>query len=119
MPMLQETIALEDAEQLIRMAGDLAAAASIAGVDAGGHLVALKRQDSAVIGTAELAIDNALSVRIHDNSTEALSVLAQPGAELHGIQQATADGASSSLEAAFQPGPTADHRRGGVSGGSV
>ncbi len=37
-------------------------------------------------GSAELAIDKAFTAHIFNNRTDALGALAQPGAELYGIQ---------------------------------
>jgi uncharacterized protein GlcG (DUF336 family) len=37
-------------------------------------------------GSAELAIDKAFTAQIFNNRTDALGALAQPGAELYGIQ---------------------------------
>jgi uncharacterized protein GlcG (DUF336 family) len=59
---------------------------NIAVVDAGGHLIAFSRQDGALIGSIDLAINKAYTARIFDNPTSALAPLAQPTAPLYGIQ---------------------------------
>jgi uncharacterized protein GlcG (DUF336 family) len=90
MPLLQETLTLEDADQAVRAAmlhaEILGVACSVAVVDVGGHLLAFARRDHARIATIELAINKAFSARIFDVSSEALGELSKPGAELHGIQ---------------------------------
>jgi uncharacterized protein GlcG (DUF336 family) len=62
----------------------------IAVVDAGGHLVAFLRQDGALIGSVDLAIDKATTARIFDKRTSDLATLAQSGAPLFGIQESNA-----------------------------
>jgi uncharacterized protein GlcG (DUF336 family) len=62
----------------------------IAVVDAGGHLVAFLRQDGALIGSVDLAIDKAATARIFDKRTAELATLAQSGAPLFGIQESNA-----------------------------
>ncbi len=90
MPMLQETLELEDAELAITAAlahaETLGVDCSVAVVDAGGHLIAFARRDNARIGTVELAINKAFSARIFDVSTEVLGELAVADGELRGIQ---------------------------------
>ena len=58
---------------------------NIAVVDAGGHLVAFSRQDGALIGSMDLAIQKAFTARMFDTSTGDLAKLAQPGKRLYGI----------------------------------
>jgi uncharacterized protein GlcG (DUF336 family) len=58
---------------------------NIAVVDAGGHLLAFSRQDGALIGGIDLAIQKAFTARICDISTGELAELAQPGKPLYGI----------------------------------
>jgi len=60
---------------------------NVAVVDAGGHLLAFVRQDRALIGSIDLAIDKAVTARMFDAPTSALGHLAQPGKPLYGIQQ--------------------------------
>src|SRR5262249_53528784 len=62
----------------------------VAVVDAGGHLVAFVRQDGALIGSINLAIDKAFTARICDMTTADLAAVAQPGRPLYGIQESNA-----------------------------
>ena len=57
---------------------------NIALVDVGGHLLAFSRQDGALIGSIDLAIQKAFTACIFD-STAVLAELAQPGKPLYGI----------------------------------
>lgn len=59
---------------------------SIAVIGPDGYLLAFDRQDGAMAGSVELAINKAFTAQIFNNGTNALSVLARPGAELFGIQ---------------------------------
>ncbi|MBO0143282.1 heme-binding protein [Agrobacterium sp. Ap1] len=59
---------------------------SIAVIGRDGHLLSFERQDGAMAGSVELAINKAFTAQIFNNATDRLSVLAQPGAELFGIQ---------------------------------
>ncbi|WP_248309370.1 heme-binding protein [Bosea sp. AK1] len=70
----------------IRAADALDVPYCIAVVDAGGHLLSFTRQDGALIGCVDLAIGKARTARIFDKSTQQLNHLAQPGADLYGIQ---------------------------------
>lgn len=45
------------------------------------------RQDGALIGSIDLAIDKAATARIFDKATFDLARMAQPGAPLYGIQE--------------------------------
>jgi uncharacterized protein GlcG (DUF336 family) len=54
---------------------------------AGGSLVAFVRQDGALIGSIDLAIGKATTARIFDKPTSLLAELAQPGAQLFGVQE--------------------------------
>lgn len=72
------------------MATRLGVAYNIAVVDAGGHLLAFVRQDGALIGSIDLAIDKAVTSRIFDKSTAELATLAAPGKPLFGIHQSNA-----------------------------
>jgi uncharacterized protein GlcG (DUF336 family) len=67
-----------------------AASYCIAVVDAGGHLVAFLRQDGALIGSIDLAIDKAATARMFDKTTSDLATLAQSGNPLFGIQESNA-----------------------------
>jgi uncharacterized protein GlcG (DUF336 family) len=60
---------------------------NIAVVDAGGHLVAFIRQDGALIGSIDLAIDKAMTARLFDKTTAELATLSQSGKPLFGIQE--------------------------------
>ena len=90
MPKTLETVSLPDAKRMLA-AGEAKAEQigipyNIAVVDAGGHLVAFSRQDGALMGSIDLAIDKAFTARACDISTGALAELAQPGKPLYGIQ---------------------------------
>lgn len=94
MPQTYNTIALEDAKRMMdaaeAKANSLGISYNIAVVDAGGHLVAFLRQDGALIGSIDVAIDKAVTARIFDKSTSDLARLAQSGKPLFGIQQSNA-----------------------------
>ena len=91
MPRSITTLTLEDAK-LMLAAGEKAAektglAYNIAVVDAGGNLIAFVRQDDALIGSIDLAIDKAKTARLFDKTTSDLATLAAPGGPLFGIEQ--------------------------------
>src|SRR5215468_4712866 len=94
MPRTYNTVTLEDAKQMLSAAEEKAAGLgipyNIAVVDAGGRLVAFVRQDGALIGSIDLAIDKAVTARLFDKTTSDLSGLAQPGSALYGIQESNA-----------------------------
>lgn len=94
MPKSYETVTLDDAKRMLAAAEakavELGIAYNIAVVDAGGHLVAFLRQDGALIGSINLAIDKAVTARIFDKSTAFLATLAQSGKPLFGIQESNA-----------------------------
>ena len=94
MPQSYESITLEEAKRMLTAAEAharaLGIAYNIAIVDAGAHLVAFSRQDGALIGSIDLAIDKAVTARIFDQSTAHLATLAQSGQPLYGIQQTNA-----------------------------
>ena len=94
MPRSWESVTLEEARRMLSAAEAKAAsfgiAYNIAVVDAGGHLVAFVRQDGALIGSIDLAINKAVTARVFDKSTAVLSALAQPGQPLFGIHQSNA-----------------------------
>src|SRR5262249_33144677 len=94
MPKQYATITLADAKRMISAAEakatSLGIAYNIAIVDAGGHLVAFVRQDGALIGSIDLAIDKAVTARFFDKTTSELATLAQSGRPLFGIQESNA-----------------------------
>jgi uncharacterized protein GlcG (DUF336 family) len=89
MPRSYDSLTLEDAKRILSAAEakaeSLGAAYNVAVVDAGGHLLAFVRQDGALIGSIELAIDKAVTARILEKATHDLASLAQPGKPLFGI----------------------------------
>ena len=91
MPRSYASLTLEDAKRMLSAAeakaASLGIAYNIAVVDAGGHLVAFVRQDGALIGSIDLAIDKAVTARIFNKATSDLASLAQP---LFGIQESNA-----------------------------
>jgi len=94
MPRTCTSLTLEDAKQMLSAAeakaASLGIAYNIAVVDAGGHLVAFVRQDGALIGSIDPAIDKAVTARIFDKATSNLASLAQSGKPLFGIQESNA-----------------------------
>ncbi len=94
MPKQYETVTLTDAKRMLSAAeakaASLGIAYNIAIVDAGGHLVAFVRQDGALIGSIDLAIDKAMTARFFDKTTSELATLAQSGQPLFGIQESNA-----------------------------
>ena len=94
MPRSYETITLQDAKRMLAAAeakaDSIGVAYNIAIVDAGGHLVAFLRQDGALIGSIDLAIDKAVTARLFDLATSDLATLAQSGKPLFGIQESNA-----------------------------
>jgi uncharacterized protein GlcG (DUF336 family) len=54
------------------------------------HLLAFVRQDGALIGSIDLAIDKAVTARIFDKTTSDLARLSQPGSPFYGIQEINA-----------------------------
>ena len=94
MPRTYTSLTLEDAKRMLSAAEGKAAslgiAYNIAVVDAGGHLVAFVRQDGALIGSIDLAIDKAVTARIFDKATSDLARLAQSGKPLFGIHESNA-----------------------------
>src|SRR6516162_1131676 len=94
MPRTYTSLTLEDARQMLSAAEAKAASLGIpycaAVVDTGGHLVAFLRQDGALIGSIDLAINKAATARILDKTTSDLATLAQSGKPLFGIQQSNA-----------------------------
>jgi uncharacterized protein GlcG (DUF336 family) len=94
MPRSYETITLQDAKRMLAAAEakaeSIGVAYNIAIVDAGGHLLAFLRQDGALIGSIDLAIDKAVTARLFDMATSDLATLAQSGKPLFGIQESNA-----------------------------
>lgn len=90
MPRTIESLTLADAKCMIAAAETAADALGIpynvAIVDAGGHLIAFSRQDEALIGSIDLAINKAYTTSLFDTPTSALATLSQPSAPLYGIQ---------------------------------
>jgi uncharacterized protein GlcG (DUF336 family) len=88
------TLTLDAAKQILvaaeAKAKSLGIAYNIAVVDAGGHLLSFSRQDGALIGSIDLAINKAYTARIFDKSTSYLATLSQSGDSLFGIQQSNA-----------------------------
>jgi uncharacterized protein GlcG (DUF336 family) len=70
MPRSYDSLTLEDAKRMLSAAEakatSLGVAYNIAVVDAGGHLLAFLRQDGALIGSIELAIDKAVTARLFE-----------------------------------------------------
>ena len=91
MPRTYDTITLEDAKRMLSAAEAKAASLgipyNIAVVDAGGHLVVFLRQEGALIGSIDLAIEKAVTARIFAKPTSDLARLAQSGEPLFGIQE--------------------------------
>ena len=88
------TLTLDAAKQILvaaeAKAKSLGIAYNIAVVDAGGHLLSFSRQDGALIGSIDLAINKAYTARIFDKSASYLATLSQSGDSLFGIQQSNA-----------------------------
>src|ERR1700744_148329 len=86
-----ETLTLQDAKQMLAAAEakaqQMGIAYNIAVVDAGGHLLAFVRQDDALIGSIDLAIDKAVTARLFNMATADLASLSQSGEPLFGIQE--------------------------------
>jgi len=91
MPRSDETLTLDDAKHMLlaaeAKAASLGIAYNIAVVDSGGHLLAFTRQDGALIGSIDLAINKAVTARIFDKTTSDLARLSQPGCPFFGIQE--------------------------------
>jgi uncharacterized protein GlcG (DUF336 family) len=94
MPRSYTTLTLDDAKRMLAAAEvkaeSFGIAHNIAVVDAGGHLLAFVRQDGALIGSIDLAINKAATARIFDKATSDLARMSQPGAPLYGIQETNA-----------------------------
>ena len=85
-------VTLEAARRMIEAAKAKAAAIGVpmvvAVVDAGGNLVALDRQDDALLVSIDLARDKAYSAVAVKADTATIGSLSQPGAELFGLGRA-------------------------------
>jgi uncharacterized protein GlcG (DUF336 family) len=94
MPRQYKTLTLTEAKGILSAAEakaeSLGIAYNIAVVDASGHLLAFSRQDGALIGSIDLAIDKASTARIFEKETSYLATLAQSGQPLFGIQESNA-----------------------------
>jgi len=94
MPCSWESVTLEEAKRMLAAAEakaeSLHIAYNIAVVDAGGKLVAFVRQDGALMGSIDLAINKAVTARIFDKTTAYLGNLAQSGKPLFGIEASNA-----------------------------
>lgn len=94
MPRQYTSLTLAEAKQILSAAEakakSIGIAYNIAVVDAGGHLLAFSHQDSALIGSIDLAINKASTARIFDMATSKLATLAQSGQPLFGIQESNA-----------------------------
>jgi uncharacterized protein GlcG (DUF336 family) len=94
MPRSWFSLTLEEAKKMVAAAEaratSLGIAYNIAVVDAGGHLITFLRQDGALIGSIDLAIDKAATARLFNTKTSELAVLAQSGKPLYGIQESNA-----------------------------
>jgi uncharacterized protein GlcG (DUF336 family) len=94
MPRSIDSLTLEEAKRMLSAAEvkaeTLGIAYNLAVVDAGGHLLAFLRQDGALIGSINLAIDKAKTARMFDKATSELAELAQSGGPLFGIQESNA-----------------------------
>ena len=91
MPNAYRSLSVAEAKKMLAAAEAAATSIglpyNIAVVDAGGHLLAFVRQDGALIGSINLAINKAVTARLFDKTTADLSALAQPGQPLFGIHQ--------------------------------
>ena len=80
MPRTYTSLALEDAKRMLSAAeakaSSLGIPYNVAVVDAAGHLVAFLRQDGALIGSIDLAINKAVTARIFDKTTSTLRIKA-------------------------------------------
>jgi len=94
MPCSYDCLTLQDAKQMLSAAEAKAESLGIpynmAVVDAAGHLLAFLRQDGALSGSIDLAINKAVTARLFDKATSDLAHLAQPGNPLFGIQAGNA-----------------------------
>lgn len=89
MAMHIQSLTLSDARRLIaageKVAAELGIPYNIAVVDAGGALISHVRMDGAWIGSIDISINKAFTARAFDMSTDDLSLAAQSGQSLFGI----------------------------------
>jgi len=94
MPRSYESVTLDEAKRMLlaaeSKASSMGIAYNIAVVDAAGQLVAFVRQDGALMGSIDLAINKAFTARFFEKTTDYLATLAQPGRPLFGIQDSNA-----------------------------
>jgi uncharacterized protein GlcG (DUF336 family) len=85
------SISLPDATKVVEAAIEKARAIgqpmNIAVVDDGGHLVAFARMDGAIKASIDISIRKARTSILMNAPTSALTAIAQPGAELYGLEQ--------------------------------
>ena len=86
---MSSPLTLDDAQTIIaaaaRRADELGQPVNIAVVDDGGNLVAHVRQDSAWIGSIDIAINKAWTARAFDAETRTLGTNSQPAQQFFGI----------------------------------
>ena len=84
-------ITLSDASAVldaaIEKAREIGHPMNIAVVDDGGHLVAFARMDGAIKASIDISTRKARTSVLMNLPTQALTALAQPGAELYGLEQ--------------------------------
>lgn len=81
------TSATKVVDAAIEKAGEIGQPMNIAVVDDGGHLVAFARMDGAIKASIDISIKKARTSILMNAPTGALMPLAQPGAELYGLEQ--------------------------------
>lgn len=81
------TRATKVVDAAIEKAGAIGQPMNIAVVDDGGHLVAFARMDGAIKASIDISIRKARTSILMNAPTAALMPLAQPGAELYGLEQ--------------------------------
>lgn len=85
------SISLPDATKVVEAAKEKAREIgqpmNIAVVDDGGHLVAFARMDGAIKASIDISIRKARTSILMNAPTGALTEIAQPGAELYGLEQ--------------------------------
>jgi uncharacterized protein GlcG (DUF336 family) len=82
-------LTLKDARAVIsaaeEKAKEIGQAMNIAVVDEGGNLISHVRMDGAWIGSIDISIKKAWTSRAFDLPTQALNLMAQPGADFYGV----------------------------------